>query len=253
MTTRELDGYFRSLLDIDGFAAIDASLNGLQVDNSGADIQKIAFAVDACLETFTRAAAWGAGLLFVHHGLFWGKTERVAGLYRQRLAFLLEHDIALYAVHLPLDQHSAAGNNAVLAEKLGMRSIEPFGLYHGRKIGWKGELSAELTIHEAASRIAFNGHPPAALLPFGPERSRSCAVISGGAAREALQAIDEEIDLYVTGEAAHEVYHCALEGKLNMLCGGHYATEVWGAQKICALAAAALPVETAFFDVPTGL
>ncbi|MDR2510684.1 MAG: Nif3-like dinuclear metal center hexameric protein, partial [Spirochaetaceae bacterium] len=240
-------------LDIDGFAAADAALNGLQVDNGGAEVRKIAFAVDACLETFTRAAAGGARLLFVHHGLFWGNQERVTGVYHRRLAFLLEHQLALYAAHLPLDQHPLAGNNAALAQKLGLRNIEPFGIYHGRKIGYKGALSPELGIHEAARLISHNGQPPAALLPFGVPRNRSCAIISGGAAREALQAIDEEIDLYVTGEASHEIYHFALEGKLNMLCGGHYATEVWGVQKMRELCAAALPVETEFIDVPTGL
>jgi dinuclear metal center YbgI/SA1388 family protein len=253
MTTRDIDGYFRSVLDIDGFAAADAALNGLQVDNGGAEVRKIAFAVDACLETFARAAACGAELLFVHHGLFWGKQERLTGVYRRRLAFLLEHNIALYAVHLPLDQHPQTGNNAALAQKLNLKDIEPFGLYHGRKIGCKGVLSPEISIHEAARLIAHNGHPPAALLPFGSPKNRGCAIISGGAALQALQAIDEEIDLYVTGEASHEIYHFALEGKLNMLCGGHYATEVWGVQEMRNLCAAALPVETEFIDVPTGL
>jgi len=73
MTTKQLDTYFRSFLDIEGFLRIDDSLNGLQVDNDGSEIQKVAFAVDACLESFTLAAQRGTGLLFVHHGLFWGK------------------------------------------------------------------------------------------------------------------------------------------------------------------------------------
>jgi putative NIF3 family GTP cyclohydrolase 1 type 2 len=76
MTTRDLDRYFRTVLDIDGFASCDSSLNGLQADNDGSDVRKVAFAVDACLESIERAAAAGAGLLFVHHGLFWESPSR---------------------------------------------------------------------------------------------------------------------------------------------------------------------------------
>ncbi|MDR3192369.1 MAG: Nif3-like dinuclear metal center hexameric protein, partial [Treponema sp.] len=147
-TSGELDKFFRSLLDLDGFSAVDSSLNGIQVDNDG-EIHKIAFAVDASLETFKRAAGAGAGLLFVHHGLFWGSPLRISGTHRERIKFLLEHNLALYAVHLPLDQHPSLGNNAALAELLGIESLEPFGLYHDRKIGYKGMLKEPLTIDEA--------------------------------------------------------------------------------------------------------
>jgi dinuclear metal center YbgI/SA1388 family protein len=253
MTSRKLDAYFRNLLDLEGFASIDSSLNGIQVDNDGAEITKIAFAVDACLETFKRAADAGAGLLFVHHGLFWGQPLRVEGGHRERLRFLLDHNLALYAVHLPLDQHPTLGNNVALAELLGIESPEPFGTYHGRKIGYKGTLSKPLTIEEALKRINFKGRPPLGVYPFGKRENLTAAVISGGAADEALQAVDEGIDLYVTGEASHQVYHQALEGGLNMIAGGHYSTEVWGVRRVMEHCAAQLNLDVEFIDAPTGL
>jgi len=105
MTTKQLDTYFRSFLDIEGFLQMDDSVNGLQVDNDGRDIRKVAFAVDACLESFSLAAQRGAGMLFVHHGLLWGKPAPITGIMRQRLQVLMANNIALYGVHLPLDQH----------------------------------------------------------------------------------------------------------------------------------------------------
>lgn len=253
MTTRTLDAFFRSLLDIEGFAAIDPSLNGLQVDNDGAEFAKIAFAVDANLETFKRAAAAGAGLLFVHHGLFWGDPLAVKGGHRERLRFLLEENLALYAVHLPLDQHPELGNNGALAELLGIENPEPFGLYHGRKIGYKGTFGKPLTMEEAVNRIAFAGRPPLGVFPFGKKECRTAAVISGGAAGEASQAIEEGVDLYVTGEASHTIYHQILEGGINMIAGGHYSTEVWGARRVMEKCAAELNADVEFIDVPTGL
>jgi dinuclear metal center YbgI/SA1388 family protein len=253
MTSAKLDAFFRSKLDIEGFLSADSSLNGIQVDNNGEEITKIVFAVDSSLETFKRAAALGAGMVFVHHGLFWGEPLRLSGGHRERVKFLLDHNIALYAVHLPLDHHPTLGNNGALAELLGIENPEPFGLYHGKKIGYKGKLKKPLSIDEAVIRITFMGRPPLGVYPFGKDESLSCAVISGGASHEAFQAIDEGVDLYVTGESSHTVYHHALEAGLNLIAGGHYSTEVWGVRRIMELCASELHLETEFIDIPTGL
>ncbi|MDR0409632.1 MAG: Nif3-like dinuclear metal center hexameric protein, partial [Spirochaetaceae bacterium] len=214
---------------------------------------KIAFAVDASLETFKQAARRGAGMLFVHHGLFWGNPQRIDGVLRARIGFLLKNNLVLYAAHLPLDAHGELGNNAALSALLGIEDKQPFGLYHGVKIGFKGHLAAPLTIDEAAARISFNGSTPLAIHPFGKQKNYTCAVISGGAATEAIQAIEEEVDLYVTGEGSHSIYNTALEGGINMLAGGHYATEVWGPLKLAEYCKTALNIETEFIDAPTGL
>lgn len=253
MTSRKLDNFFRGLLDIEGFKTIDDSLNGLQVDNDGSEITKIAFAVDACLEVFKRAAAAGAGMVFVHHGLFWGSSLRVEGNHRQRLKFLLDNNLALYGVHLPLDQNPRVGNNGVLAALLGIENPEPFGLYHGKKIGYKGNLSSPLTVEEAVKRISFGGRPPSGIFPFGKKESSTCAVVSGGAPMEAFQAIEEGVDLYVTGESSHSVYHHVLESGLNLISGGHYSTEVWGVRGVMEECVNELGMDAEFIDVPTGL
>jgi putative NIF3 family GTP cyclohydrolase 1 type 2 len=156
-------------------------------------------------------------------------------------------------MHLPLDQHSRFGNNVALAELLGIESPEPFGLYRGKKVGYKGKLKKPLTIEEALQAVSFMGRPPLGIFPFGKALSETCAVVSGGASREAMQALDEGVDLYVTGESAHSVYHPVLEGKLNMIAGGHYSTEVWGVRRVMEECAASLNIDVEFIDVPTGL
>ncbi|MDR1955597.1 MAG: Nif3-like dinuclear metal center hexameric protein [Treponema sp.] len=253
MTIKRLDAFFRNILDIEGFSGIDNSLNGIQVYNDGAEVEKIAFAVDASMETFKRAAASGAGMLFVHHGLFWGAPVPIQNPLRERLQFLLDHNLTLYAAHLPLDAHQRWGNNMVLALRVGIEHPEPFGRYHGRKIGYKGTLKTPLTIAEAVRRISFMDRPPLGVYPFGKPESYTCAVISGGAAGEARQAMAEGIDLYITGESSHQVYHEAQEAGLNLIAGGHYSTEVWGVQAIMEQCKQQLSIETEFIDVPTGL
>ena len=172
-TTRVMDSYFRSILDLDKFKDIDSSLNGIQVDNDGSEIKKIAFAVDAGLEVFKRTIDAGAGLLFVHHGLFWGSINRIEGSYRERIKFLLDNNLSLYAVHLPLDQHPKLGNNAILAELLGLENLEPFGSYSGQKIGYKGNFSKALTVEEAEKKISYMNRPSLGILPFGKKENSS--------------------------------------------------------------------------------
>ncbi|MCL2801721.1 MAG: Nif3-like dinuclear metal center hexameric protein [Treponema sp.] len=253
ITTAKLDAFFRNILDIEGFSSADDSLNGIQIDNDGSPVRKIAFGVDAAMETFEQAAVKGAGLLFVHHGLFWGKSLRITGGLRKRVKFLIDNNICLYGVHLPLDQHPKFGNNAVLAELLGLENIEPFGVYNGKKVGYKGTFPKPVTIDEAVKKINFNGRPPAGIFPFGKKECTTAAVVSGGASNNARDAIAEGVDLYVTGESSHSVYHECLENKLNMIAGGHYNTEVWGLNAIMKQCITELGIEAEFLDIPTGL
>lgn len=254
-TTKALDVFFRGILDIEGFKTVDNSLNGVQVGNDGAEIRKIAFAVDQSLECFKRAAEINAGMVFVHHGLFWGTTLRMEGWLRERVKFLLDNNISLYGVHIPLDAHPEFGNNAILAGLLGMgmQNLEPFGLYHGRKVGFMGRLEKPLSVNEAAKRIEYMGRPALGVFPFGKAEIQSAAIVSGGAAGNVLEAVEEGVDLYVTGETSHGYYHHALESKINVIAGGHYSTEVWGVRKMMELAATRLNIETEFLDIPTGL
>jgi putative NIF3 family GTP cyclohydrolase 1 type 2 len=60
MTLKDLDRWLSDFLDLPAVAAIDRSRNGLQVARRGGDLRRVAFAVDASLATFRRAADWAA-------------------------------------------------------------------------------------------------------------------------------------------------------------------------------------------------
>ncbi len=253
MDLDELDLWCRSFLEIESFGKLDDSLNGVQVGRSGEPIRRAAFAVDACAETFRRAEEEGAQVLFVHHGLFWGRPARIEGVLMERIRFLLERDIALYACHLPLDAHPEYGNNAVLARMLGLVDIKPFGEYHGVSLGFRGRIEPPISLEEAVRRVLPSGDRPRGVLPFGPDRISTAAVVSGGAPFEALEAAREGLDLYVTGEPSHSTYHAVQEEGLNVISAGHYATEVWGVKAVAEKLAREKGLETVFLDVPTGL
>ena len=97
------------------------------------------------------------------------------------------------------------------------------------------------------------GRPALGIFPFGKKENSSCAVVSGGAAEEAFQAIEEGLDLYVTGESSHTMYHYAQEDHLNYIAGGHYSTEVWGVRRVMEECVNQLGIDSEFIDLPTGL
>jgi dinuclear metal center YbgI/SA1388 family protein len=253
MDIQEFDRWAGALLDIATFRKVDDSLNGLQVGRSGGAVRKLAFAVDASLETIRRARESGAQVLFVHHGLFWGKPVPVTGNLHARLSELLAADMALYACHLPLDAHAQLGNNAVLARMLGLKDIQPFGEYHGIKLGFKGIIDPAVDLAGAIRRILPAGDQARTVLPFGPESIGRVAVVSGGAPFELLQAATEGLDLYITGEPSHSIYHEAAESRINFVAAGHYATEVHGVKAMAEHVARELGLETFLVEQPTGL
>ena len=73
----------------------DYSPIGLQIEGRP-EVRKVATAVSVGLEVIDAAAAWGADLLLVHHGLFWEKADPVLrGHHKQRVRRLLERDVTL--------------------------------------------------------------------------------------------------------------------------------------------------------------
>ena len=253
MNLQDFDTLIRQVLDLDGFAGTDVALNGLQVANEKDSVEKAAFAVDACLESIRRAAEWGADLLFVHHGLFWGRPLAVTGGHYQRLRALIQADLALYAVHLPLDMHPDLGNNAGLARRIGLQQLEPFGEYKGTKIGFKGTLPEALNLEQIVRVCCGSNEQGIKVLPFGSKTISTVGIVSGGAADEAYQAIEERLDLFITGDADHTIYHHCLEGGINVIFGGHYLTETAGVTALAEKIQSETDLQTRFFDIPTGL
>lgn len=257
MNIYDLDLYFRKLIPISDFDNYDASQNGLQVACSKKPIKKVAFAVDACLDNFQKAAQLNADVLFVHHGLFWGKSLTITGQHYVRIKELIQNDIALYAVHLPLDADVNYGNNAGLARNLELKNIQAFRNYAGIQIGVKGEIPEDykdgITIEELISKLFPGGEKAQTILPFGKELIKTVGIVSGEGSRSLSDAIAENLDCFITGEIKHKNYHEALEHKINLIAGGHYQTETVGVKLISEKLYEDTKIETVFIHTPTNL
>jgi len=249
MKTSDLVSYLDNLLSVGSIP--DDSLNGLQVANR-ADARCVALAVDASMASIREARNRGAQVLVVHHGLFWGKPVPLTGGTYERLRLLVEGDLALYAVHLPLDLHADLGNNVLLARLLGVGRIEDFGEYHGVRIGKKITFARPFKRDAMVARMQTRLHAEPVCWPFGRDTVRQAAVVSGQALPLLDQAVREGIDTYVTGEPGHVQYWTAREAGVNVIFGGHYATETLGVQAVGRQIKKDLKLRTVFLDIPTG-
>ncbi|HYH61754.1 MAG TPA: Nif3-like dinuclear metal center hexameric protein [Solirubrobacterales bacterium] len=237
---RDLD----DLLDPGAFR--DLGPNGLQVPGAET-VAKVVTGVTAQRELIDRAVALDAGLVLVHHGLFWdfhptGLTPTLA----ERLRPLFKHDIALAAYHLPLDAHPVVGNNAQLAERLGCASHEAFA-----EIGRLGEFAEDgITAAALFARVhEVTGREPL-VFDAGPERVRRIGIISGSAAKYLPQAVALGLDAFLTGEPAEHVMADAREAGIHFIAAGHYATETFGVRRLGERLAEKYGIEHEFVDIP---
>ena len=257
MKITDVARYFDELLRIDRFAG-DPSNNGLQVE-AGTECVRAAFAVDASLAVFERAAEESADLLVVHHGLSWGgEPRRWTGMTGRRFGTLFGNALSLYAAHLPLDANPRFGHNARLSDMIGLTDRRTFGTYHGKQIGFRGVLPGTKTVSELAG-ILDKTLPSSG--PFGfvgdpAQEVKTVGVISGGGAWPDLFdeiGQDDRLDCLITGEATHEVFHPAKESGTVILTLGHYRSETPGVFAVMDLVKSKFGIETAFIDIPTNM
>ena len=230
-------------LDINRFR--DYCPNGLQVEGR-AEIHHVVTGVTASLALLEAAIAAGADMVLVHHGYFWrGEDPRVVGARRRRLKLLLDHDINLFAYHLPLDAHPELGNNAQLAKRLGLTADSRFD---EQDLGWLGSTAAR-TVGELAAIVeqALQRKP---MLIGDPAQPIARVAWCTGAAQNAFgQAIDAGASVYLSGEISEQTVHLARESGVAYLACGHHATERYGVQALGEYLKQRFDIRHSFIDI----
>lgn len=250
MKTKELSDFLDRLLEIKNIE--DTSLNGLQVENRG-EVGKVALAVDVSMDAIKKAKNAGTDFLFVHHGLFWGKSVPLIGPMYQKIQLLVDSSIALYAAHLPLDIHPELGNNAQIEKVLGWPVARDFGEYHGLIIGKEVNFEKPVPLSDLLNQVQNGLDCNPIVWDFGPEEVKRLGYVSGDGISMLSQAINDGIDTFVTGEPAHSHYWEAKEAGINVIFAGHYATETLGIKAVGEVLQERFELETIFINIPTGL
>jgi dinuclear metal center YbgI/SA1388 family protein len=245
----------RLISDLDDYLSAhngrDYCPNGLQVEGCE-QITRVALGVTASLALLQQAADWGAQCVVVHHGIFWkGAGElRVERSLRARLRLLLEREMTLLAYHLPLDRHPEAGNNAVLARRLGAGTIEPAFPYEGLPVGMIATLPSPMPVAEFVARVQHLTERVPLVIDSGPALIQRFGIVTGGAASLVSEASRAGLDLFLTGEPNEASVHVAREERIHLVAAGHHATERFGVQALARWIADRHAIETRYLEVP---
>jgi dinuclear metal center YbgI/SA1388 family protein len=253
---RDVVAFLDTTLEIDNFR--DYGPNGLQVEGAQ-EVDTVVTSVSVSMELFELAAEAGADLIVVHHGMIWSDgLGRVTGATARRLGFLLKNGISLAAYHLPLDKHPRLGNNVGLADALALGpERSSFGEVRGHELGLAASWNAPIGRAEAVSRVAagvLEGAEPQFVFPYGPEHVRKVG-LSSGASSDLLEAAAlAGCDLFVTGELTERSEAFAKELQITLVAAGHYATEVFGPQRLVDELRMRFPnLDARFIGVPSPL
>ncbi|EOF8957728.1 Nif3-like dinuclear metal center hexameric protein [Neisseria gonorrhoeae] len=223
----------------------DYAPNGLQVEGREY-IGKIVTSVTASRAAIDFAVEQKADLLLVHHGMFWkNELPTVTGWKKERIAALLRHDINMAGYHLPLDVHSTLGNNAQLADRLGFATEKRFG---EQNLLNSGSLKQAKTLGALAAHIETVLRRKPVVIGKPEREIRRVAWCTGGAQGFFQTAIDEGVDLYLTGEISEAQYHLANETGTAFISAGHHATERYGVRALAESAAEVFGLEVCHFD-----
>ena len=244
MKREDLVKYLDELLEPARFR--DYCPNGLQVEGCP-EVGRIVAGVTASQALIDAAVARGAHTVLVHHGYFWkGEDARIVGIRRKRLGQLLANDINLIAYHLPLDAHPEFGNNAQLAKRLG---LIPEGCFGEQDIAWTGRLEQPCPLSALVARVELAlGRTPTVVGDLARTVGR-IGWCTGGAQGYIEQAVEQGVDVYLSGEISEQTVHLARETGVAYIAAGHHATERYGIAAIAEHLVGRFGLECEFVDI----
>jgi dinuclear metal center YbgI/SA1388 family protein len=240
----DLTHYTQQLMQVERFK--DYCPNGLQIEGR-AEVRKIVTGVTASMALLEAAQRVNADLVLVHHGYFWRNEDaRIVGIKRNRIAFLMKHDLNLMAYHLPLDAHPELGNNVQLGKLLGLDAIHYVG---DDNLVACGELGAAVRLGDFAEQLEARLQRRPVLIGNMDKMVKKVAWCTGAAQGYIDTAASMGADVFISGEISEQTTHQSLELGVAYISAGHHATERYGIQALGRHLAERFDLQHEFIDI----
>ena len=245
---QSIETYLNQLLEITHFK--DYCPNGLQVQGKK-PIKTLITGVTASLALIEAAILQQADAILVHHGWFWKNDDsRIVGQLHARLKLLMDHQINLFAYHLPLDQHPLFGNNVQLAKVLG---IDIQGQSIENDLVWHGKLRTSVkksNLENLVSTIEEKLQRKPLVIGDLKQPIKKIAWCTGGAQGYIDIAANLGADVYISGEISEQTTHVARELGIAYISAGHHATERYGVEALGKHLGQEFGIKHLFIDIP---
>ena len=197
---------------------------GLLVGDPGREVRRVIVALDATADVIDEAVETGAELIVSHHPIMncaWHPVQTVRTDDRQGrdLSVLLRHDIAVICMHTNLDA-ARGGVNDVLAERLGLRELQPLS---EDGIGRIGMLESEKGLAEFMVSVVKSLSCSGLRYRSAGKPVRKVAVGGGACGGSIPLAIAAGCDTFVTADLKYNDF--LDHDELNLIDAGHFPTE----------------------------
>jgi len=218
---------------------------GLVCDNTS-EINKVYTAVFPSNNVMQAVLDKGEGdvMLFLHHPSNWDLAESPPGFHlmdRVLLEKFREERIAIYNLHVPLDNYGEYSTSATLARDMGLTDLKPFFEYYGSIAAVYGKTTLTKATEMRERFTAMLGHRTS-FYHYGTDEIKNgivAVVAGGGNLLEVHEEIAREgVNLMVTGITIKtpntmKAHDFAREKGINLLGGTHYTTEKPACQAMC--------------------
>lgn len=227
----------------------DYAPNGLQIEGK-AEVNKIICAVTASESAIDAAIAQNADALLVHHGYFWkGEPYPITGMRGKRIRKLIQHNISLIAYHLPLDAHPTLGNNAAIADLMGLENLEALDHAEKHPIGNIAYLKSALTPEQFKANLQAIFDFNVIHLASDKTSIQKVGFCTGAAQDFIAKAAQENCDAYISGEVSERTFYEAQELGVHYFACGHHATERYGVQRLAQAIANQFSIDTQYIEL----
>lgn len=170
-------------------------------------------------------------MLLCHHPAVWDirlAPDVFSPMDKNYLEKFRKRNIPIYNLHVPLDDFNEYGTSVTLAKALGVKPVEPFGLYYGSFAGTFGKT--DMTLEKLKEKFTEAVGHVVKLYNYGREIDDVAFIGGGGNQLDFLKEIKGKANTLVTGitlrnERSEGAHRFAQENKINLLGGTHYSTE----------------------------
>ena len=222
------------------YAALDARFPrslSCEWDNDGIScatdlttpVSGIYIALDPTEDAVNAVIEAGCNVLLTHHPMLFRGLKTVDGhdTGSRKVIRLIQSGVTAMAFHTRLDA-ADGGVNDVLAARLGLTDVEPFGDDSnpaGKPIGRVGNLPEAMDAKAFAETVKEALCLPSLVFAGCGKPIRRVAVLGGAGDDDIAAAVAAGADTYVTGELRYHQLCDAPYGEINLIMAGHYHTE----------------------------
>ena len=216
--------------------------------NPEAEVKGVLVSLDPTEDAVEEAVRRDCNVILTHHPMLFRGLKAVDGrdTGSRKVIRMITHGITAMAFHTRLDA-ADGGVNDVLAARLGLTAVEPFGddgNPAGKPIGRVGDLPEAVSADDFIAAVKEALDLPVLLFAGCGRPVRRVAVLGGGGEDDIFAAVAAGADTFVTGELKYHHLCDAPYGEINLIMAGHYHTEAPVLDRLAELTAGICP------DVP---